>query len=390
MNILYVTPFYPPAYGFGGPVVVAHSIAKQLARQGNNITVLTTDALDSAGRVINQQEVMDGVKVCRLPNISPKLAKDFNVYTPVGLRPYLRSNIQRYQLVHLHAFFTYLNIQTTRACLRHHIPYVLHLHESPVPLPVLGKVAIKTIFNAVWGKRMLTNAAAIIVVSGREKELLTKYLPELAGKITVIPNQLPEDLPVATVKRSDYGLSTQSKVLVSLSRLSRIKRIDAVIRALHQLVEQDPSYQLLVAGADEAGTKRELISLVGELGLGSHVKFLGQLDARTRAGLFSVADVYVLFSHYESFSISTLEALYYGVPVCLSRGVGVAPDIIPSGCGVLVNDPSNVGEAAKAIAQTYQQRTELSAHCPAALERFQPEKRDNQLLEIYGRLVAGQ
>ena len=43
MKFLQVIPHYVPAYNFGGPLRVAHSIGKALIKQGHNVTVCTTN-----------------------------------------------------------------------------------------------------------------------------------------------------------------------------------------------------------------------------------------------------------------------------------------------------------------------------------------------------------
>ncbi len=388
MNILYVTPFYVPAYGFGGPVVVAHTIARQIAEQGHEVTVLTTDALDEVNRVELLHETLDGVRIHRFRNLLPNLAKNMNIYLPQGFGAFLKKHIAEFQIVHLHAFFTYLNILTIAQCRKQRIPYILHLHESPVPLPVLGKGLIKRVFHAFWGKRMLRDAAQIIVVSGRERDILVSYSPQLAPKILVVSNQVPEDLPKVSAKRSDFNLTESQKVILSLSRLSSIKRIDRILSALGLLVKKDTSYRLLIAGPDETGTKKKLEALVRFLGLEKYVQFLGPVDPEVRAKLFSIADLYVLLSAYESFSIATLEALFYQVPVCLSQEVGIASEIIPFGCGVMVEAADDPIRASQAIQETYQRREQLSINCRRALRSQMIEDYGGQFINLYTKLIS--
>ena len=50
MHILHLSPYYRPAYAFGGVVRAVEGIAGALAARGHQVTVLTTDALDQKRR----------------------------------------------------------------------------------------------------------------------------------------------------------------------------------------------------------------------------------------------------------------------------------------------------------------------------------------------------
>ncbi|MGI6370993.1 MAG: hypothetical protein ACOX0G_00830 [Patescibacteria group bacterium] len=84
MRVLQVIPYYEPAWGFGGPVVVCSILAKELVKRGHTLTVLTTDAFDKQRRIKKNNTTINGVKVCRLPNLSTYLAKEQIFIYPRG------------------------------------------------------------------------------------------------------------------------------------------------------------------------------------------------------------------------------------------------------------------------------------------------------------------
>ncbi|HET9509357.1 MAG TPA: glycosyltransferase, partial [Gaiellaceae bacterium] len=69
MRILQVTPYFAPAWAYGGPPRVMFDYAVGLAARGHQVDVLTTDVLDAEHRATPAAEVMDGVRVRRLPNV---------------------------------------------------------------------------------------------------------------------------------------------------------------------------------------------------------------------------------------------------------------------------------------------------------------------------------
>ena len=75
MRILLVTPYYAPAYFFGGPVFVTETLAHGLVDAGHEVTVATTDVLDAERRVPSgTPSVPAGARVLRFPNMYHRLA----------------------------------------------------------------------------------------------------------------------------------------------------------------------------------------------------------------------------------------------------------------------------------------------------------------------------
>lgn len=66
--------------------------------------------------------------------------------------------------------------------------------------------------------------------------------------------------------------------------------------------------------------------------------FLGLLDAMQLAGLYSLADVYLMCSRFDTLPSTILEALLFGVPVVGSRSSGGIVDIINMDNGFLTDD----------------------------------------------------
>ena len=87
MHILHLTPYYAPAYAFGGVTRSVEGMTRALARRGHRVTVLTTDALDQTSRTdAPSDEMLNGVHVLRVRNLSPFLRGRLNLSTPYRLR----------------------------------------------------------------------------------------------------------------------------------------------------------------------------------------------------------------------------------------------------------------------------------------------------------------
>jgi glycogen synthase len=86
MHILHITPYYAPAYTFGGVVSATQGLTRALVQRGHEVTVLTTDALNLEQCIHNEPDtVLDGVRVLRVPNVIYPLRK-LNLSTPLSLQ----------------------------------------------------------------------------------------------------------------------------------------------------------------------------------------------------------------------------------------------------------------------------------------------------------------
>lgn len=69
-----------------------------------------------------------------------------------------------------------------------------------------------------------------------------------------------------------------------------------------------------------------------------YMKVHGRYSYSDLENIFNETDVVITPSvWYETFGYTVLEAMSYGVPVIISGNVG-AKDVVPDGCGVIVED----------------------------------------------------
>jgi len=384
MKITHVIPFFAPAWGFGGPVRVCFDLSRRLVKKGHRVTVLTTDAYDYPKRINKVCEEIDGIRIIRFRNLSNKLAKSYNLYLPLGFYKYFGKHIKSYDIVHLHAFFTILNIIAATVCLKKKVHYILHLHESPVPQKILGKVWLKKIFNLLAGKKILYGASRILVPTSAEKQVISQNYPDLEKKIGIVPNSIPNTKviePDKTELRKKYGFRKEDKIILSLSRLSRIKRIDRALKIFSKI--EDPDFKLLIVGPNERDTQKKLEQLCNSLSLQKRITFWGATEGKEKADIYSMSDLYLLLSEYESFSMTCLEALQHKLPLCLSKEVGVAQDLFRFKCGVYITDPNNASKSALELIRAFNERILMAENCQAALSQFDIVKIIDKIDRIY-------
>ncbi|MBZ0280117.1 MAG: glycosyltransferase, partial [Anaerolineae bacterium] len=154
MRILHLTPYYAPAYAFGGVVRSVEGMTRALARRGHTVTVLTTDALNQTTRYVNSaDEIRDGVRVVRAANLSPALRGRLNLSTPNKLHKRAQDLLSTMDVVHCHEFRTTENLMVTRLAAEMGKPLILSPHGTLTP--ETGRSGLK----AAWD-RLLSPAVA--------------------------------------------------------------------------------------------------------------------------------------------------------------------------------------------------------------------------------------
>src|SRR5206468_4130729 len=127
---LQVTPYFAPAWAYGGPPRVMYDYATGLAARGHEVEVFTTDVLDAGRRADPAVEVLDGVLVRRFPNVSNELAWRTKKYLPRGLLTALLRESGRFDAVHVTDARTFLTAAAYLASRGRGVPLCLSAHGS--------------------------------------------------------------------------------------------------------------------------------------------------------------------------------------------------------------------------------------------------------------------
>ena len=133
------------------------------------------------------------------------------------------------------------------------------------------------------------------------------------------------------------------RIVAVSSSDSPMKGARVLLEAVAKLrTERD--VELVVVGRPR--TDGPVARAVDELGIADAVRFVTGLTDPALAELFASAQVAVVPSLYEGFSIPAVEAMSCGTPLVASRG-GALPEVVGD-CGVLV-EPGNPSDLAGAL-----------------------------------------
>jgi len=383
MRILQVIPFFYPAEAYGGPVPVAYHLSKELVRRGHEVIVYATDAIDSRSRQKPRYLEMEGAKVYYFRNLSNSLAWRRLFFAP-GMVSQLRKEIRTFDIIHLQDYRNFQNIFVHYYARKYNVPYILQAHGSVVTFFQKGR--LKRVFDAIWGRKILKDAAKLIALTPVEVEQY-KSMGVGEDNIEIMANGIDvsafEDLPKNGEFRVKYGIKDNQKIILYLGRIYRIKGLDLLADAFANISKDFSEAKLVVAGPDD-GYLPALKKVVKELAIEEKVLFTGPLYGKAKLEAYVDADVYVLPSVYETFPITVLEACACGLPVVVTDRCGIG-HIINGQAGLVVHyDKKQLSDAILRMLTDEEIRQRLGEKGKALIcEKYDWSKIVEQLEGIY-------
>lgn len=333
MHIVQVTPYYPPAYAYGGIPRIVEGLSKGLEQRGHQLTVLTTDVLDNKSRCERSRwSIHSNIRICSLPNLSNRLAYK-QLYLPLNGDKYLSKIHQEtpIDILHLHGHRHLLNTMVVRWATKHGVPYVftangtLRRHEQ--------RVRLKAIWDHLFSGHIPFNAHACIAVSKADQQIHLDWgiSPD---RIHTIYNGLDEtefSKSVAPcVTRQKLQIGPQVPIILYLGRISPRKGVDTLVQAFHRL--QHPTAHLVIAGSDMGGLSKAQ-QLAGD---SNRIHFVDTVSGTERLALLQTATLMVYASKDEIFGLSPFESLLSGTPVIVSDDCGCGEIVTQSQSGLIV------------------------------------------------------
>jgi glycosyltransferase involved in cell wall biosynthesis len=192
--------------------------------------------------------------------------------------------------------------------------------------------------------------------------------------------------------RHELGLPSDSRLVVIVSRLARMKGLEQMLEAAAMLRPDYPDLRFLIVGETspmEVDYLAALKRLAVEHGVGDRVVFTGRRS--DVAALLTSADVSVMPSLNEALSNVLLESMAASAPTVATR-VGGTPEALVDGATGLLVPPGDPRALAGAVAQLLQDRALAARLGRAAREsirdRFSVDRMVRATERLYMELLA--
>ena len=167
-------------------------------------------------------------KACRRSSFRRSSARRSSIHVP--LASWLNSNINNFDLAHIHAVFNHSSVAAAEACRKSGVPYIIRPLGTLDPWSMTQKSLRKRLFWQFSGKAMLRNAAAVHYTSEVEK-LSTEATSRVESRKSDRARHRRKRLPTRMV-----SFEAEPYVLV-LSRLHPKKGLDVLIDAFVSLIQ---------------------------------------------------------------------------------------------------------------------------------------------------------
>nr|WP_276976264.1 glycosyltransferase family 4 protein [Ferrimicrobium acidiphilum] len=186
---------------------------------------------------------------------------------------------------------------------------VLHMI---VPFPTSGQVQKPHLPHVTELMEWISNRLTILLgkVTGARFVVVHPQIRSRLESMFKIQDKMISVVSNGVSLISDGNTHTCVSDALYVGRFHPQKCLDDLLVAWRQVITEVPSAVLSIAGP---GTSR-LLPRVRELGLESSVHVFDAVSEPLKKELFLGTKVFLLPSHFESFPISLLEALSYGVP----------------------------------------------------------------------------
>lgn len=342
MNVLVVSSYYHPAKIYGGPVRSIRLRNKALAELGHKIRIFTTAAngLVDFPPTASQPLYVDGLPVTYFPRWWFGMnQKPFTLFfSPEMSRALRQIKPGDFDLMLIHSTWGDPGRMAANAARRTSTPYISYTHGSFEHGHMAYKKLKKQIYMTVVEAKILRRAAGIVVCNDSETKYLRTYgirntIRRIPWGVNIIdPNDMP---PYCTLTEKFPNIANRPFILF-LARLHPTKGLDTLIPAFAAIAEEFPAWRLVLAGPNEGGYRHILEKVVADYNLRDRVLFPGMVTGEAKAALLAHADLYVLPSYLEGFSISVAEALGYGRPVLITETCYV-PEVKDYGAGLIVS-----------------------------------------------------
>jgi glycosyltransferase involved in cell wall biosynthesis len=332
MKVLHIIPSISRKRG--GPSTAIMQMVRSLRHEDIDASILTTNdnkLYREDNYPLGQWFCIDEVPILMFPALNSKSRFLREYLIAPKLSCWLIDNIDNYDVLHIHSVFSYAS--TTSMLLA-------RLKRKPYIVRTIGQLSSWSLRQSRWRKSLmlflvergnLINSLAIHVTSKSEMDDLSFVYKHN----NVLCLELGVDL--STADPCLIQVDNKKTRFIFLSRIHPKKKLDFLLEAFYHLKNtyQHKNWHLIIAGDGDNKYVEALKDLAKSYGINDYIDWVGHIDGEEKLRLLRNSDWYVLPSMSENFGLSVVEALAQGVPVIISKEVGISDIINQNGAGLI-------------------------------------------------------
>lgn len=313
MRILNICAY---TWAIGGPARIIYDHTTEALRQGHSVDILSPMTPGE-----KTYDVPQGATVIPCHRTAPlsHIYREFSL----DLYSYLKKHIHEYDVIHIHGIWHFGSLAPF--LIKNEVPKVITIHGLLDNWALRHSQWKKKLVSMLYQKKILARADLIQVNNTDEVADVSRYLGYQPENLVVIPNGMRMDefsqLPPKGMFRAEHGISSTAPMVLFMGRLNIKKGLDLLLPAFTRYASSNPEAVLILAGPDD-GYQEIAETFLEEHSLGDRVRLVGMLTDSVKKAALADADLFVLPSYSEGFSIAVLEAMAAGVPALVSDRVG--------------------------------------------------------------------
>lgn len=391
MRIAFFTDsFYPRV---NGVTVYIGGITRALIAMGHEVMIVAPQWKDSSRKEV--EEYVVGAKVVLVPGITPFFYQELKMGTPT---PKALGEVRKFrpEIIHFHTP-ALMSLEATLLARLLKIPLVTTFHTyymEPEGFAAIGlrenSPISKILQDSLWKISGKIHTPCDLVIApteyvGRDLESRWKRtkIKVISGAVELKPFSRHGK---RSSLRKKYGLD-KALVFLSVGRLSVEKHYDVLITAFSMILIKYPSAKLVFIGGGPARKELEYITKV--MGIDRAVLFVGEIPYKILAGenYYSMGDVFVTPSTWDTQGLSVVEAMASGLPV-VAFNYRAMPEVIGKG-GILVKhlDQYGFAKAMGKLAGNPKLRERLGKLAVAESKKYNIADHVKELLKLYTDLI---
>lgn len=319
--------------------------------------------------------LLDGYSWAQVPNRGSGKESFF------GLRnPGLWKLIRRGKFDAVLCFVGYVRASFWVACLASKLSNTAFLFGTDANslMPRDGRAWKVPIKKFLW-PRLFHLADQVIVPSSGSRDLMLS-LGLRRDSVTLTPYCVENDWWIQQSRNLDRGAvraswsaAADDLVILFCAKLQSWKRPFDLLQAF---AKANVSRSILVF-AGEGPLRTQLEERASNLGIASHVRFLGFVNQSQLPAVYTSADLMVLPSAYEPFAVVVNEAMCCGCPVMVSDQVGAGRDLVAPVNAEFIFPAGDVDALARLLLGAAADRSrllEISARGLTHMQTWSPEQ----------------
>lgn len=291
--------------GGGGTSEVVPRLCRAQVAAGHEVTLAVTKTTTLSLEA--ESAIAAGVVFLSFPRIM--------LFRYLALSPSFRKSIgelvAKADVVHIHGLWQAPEWYAAAECRRQHKPYVMMPHGFLEPERLKISRFKKWLSGVLFERRNLVGASAIIATSEQEVKGIRAY--GLKNPIHIMP--IGVDLDAFRAHNAAISSSSAKRTLLYFSRITPIKGLDMLAAAWLRLKEFHDTWQLKIVGPSDRGYE-EVIKPAFK----GTAEFCGPVFGDEKYALLASADVFILPTRSENWSIAVAEAMASGLPVVCTKG----------------------------------------------------------------------